>query len=262
NNRDEMFLLSQDLDVLEEMIKDFGDVGLITIDPITAYMGGGKHFDSHKATDVRSQLSPLKVLAEKYKVCFSALTHPAKNASQHALDHFIGSAAFIHAARIGHICVPEMEDDPDKGKRATGRFLFTNPANNPAGVQPTLAYRILTGVEVGADSVTGKPVVTTIIQWEGEVALSADEALAATRSTKANHGTAKDFLSVILANGPALRNLITERGAERGFSYEQLYRAKTQLKVRAFRKPGEGKHSPWWWALPQDVPPDPGEDSE
>jgi hypothetical protein len=42
NDRDEMFLLSEDLGILEEMIKDFGDVGLITIDPITAYMGGGK----------------------------------------------------------------------------------------------------------------------------------------------------------------------------------------------------------------------------
>src|SRR5215472_17247084 len=262
NNRDEMFLLSEHLDILEEMIRDFGDVGLVTIDPITAYMGGGKNFDSHRATDVRSQLSPLKKLAEKTSVCFSALTHPAKNASQRALDHFIGSAAFIHAARIGHICVPEMEDDPNKGKRATGRYLFTNPANNPAGQQPTLAYRILAGIDVGFDAATGKPVITTVIQWEGEVALSADEALAATKATKANHGTAKDFLSVILANGPALRNLIVERGAERDFSLDQLKRAKRALGIKAFRKPGEGKHSPWWWALPTDVPPDAEEEED
>jgi len=60
NNRDEMFLIGEHLDILEEMIRDFGDVGLVTIDPITAYMGSGKGFDSHRATDVRSQLSPLK----------------------------------------------------------------------------------------------------------------------------------------------------------------------------------------------------------
>jgi hypothetical protein len=42
------------------MIRDFGKAGLVTIDPITAYMGSGKGFDSHRATDVRSQLSPLK----------------------------------------------------------------------------------------------------------------------------------------------------------------------------------------------------------
>jgi len=53
-----------------------------------------------------------------------------------------------------------------------------------------------------------------------------------------------------------------ERGAERGFSRDQLRRAKDQLKIRAFRKPGEGKHSPWWWALSQDVPADAEEDPD
>jgi hypothetical protein len=67
---------------------------------------------------------------------------------------------------------------------------------------------------------------------------------------------------VILANGPALRNLIVERGAERDFSLDQLKRAKRTLGIKAFRKPGEGKHSPWWWALPRDVPPDAEQEEE
>jgi DNA polymerase len=251
NNRDEMFLLSEHLDILEEMIRDFGDVGLVTIDPITAYMGGGKNFDSHRATDVRSQLSPLKKLAEKTGVCFSALTHPAKNASSRALDHFMGSAAFIHTARVGHICVPEVIDDPNGGKRETGRYLFTNAANNIAAKQPTLAYKIDV-VDVGYDP-NGNIVKAPVIRWEGEVALNADEALAATRATKANHGTAQDFLSAILANGPARVTLIVERGAERGFSRDQLHRAKRALGVKAFKPRGE-KDAPWLWALPQDVP--------
>jgi AAA domain len=81
NNRDEWFLLAEDLEVLGQMIKDYGNVGLVMIDPITAYMGGGKHFDSHRATDVRAQLNPLRDLAEQTDVAFSALTHPPKNAS-------------------------------------------------------------------------------------------------------------------------------------------------------------------------------------
>jgi len=251
NNRDEMFLIGEHLDILEEMIRDFGDVGLVTIDPITAYMGSGKGFDSHRATDVRSQLSPLKRLAEKTGVCFSALTHPAKNASNRALDHFMGSAAFIHTARIGHICVPEMQDHESGGKRETGRYLYTNAANNIAAKQPTLAYKIEV-IEVGYDP-NGKMVTAPVIRWEGEVALNADEALAATRSSKANRGTAQDFLSAILANGPARVTLIVERGAERGFSRDQLHRAKRALGVKAFKPRGE-KHAPWLWALPQDVP--------
>src|SRR5262249_52675594 len=92
-----------------------------------------------------------------------------------------------------------------------------------------------------------------VVRWEGEVALTAEEALAATKSTKASRGTAQDFLSTILANGPARQTLITERGAERGFSVPQLRRAKAALGVKAFKKRGE-KDAPWLWALPQDVP--------
>jgi hypothetical protein len=239
NNRDEMFLISEHLDQLEEMIRDFGNVGLVTLDPITAYMGSGKGFDSHRATDVRSQLSPLKKLAERTGVCFSALTHPAKNASSRALDHFMGSAAFIHAARIGHICVPEMQDHESGGKRESGRYLFTNAANNIAAKQPTLAYKIDV-VEVGCDG-NGKTIAAPVIRWEGEVAIDADEALAATKSTKASRGTAQDFLSAILANGPARQTLIVERGAERGFSDDQLHRTKRALGIKAS---SGGRHTP------------------
>jgi DNA polymerase bacteriophage-type len=143
NNRDEMFLLSEDLDKLEQAIIDVGDVRLVAIDPITAFMGSGKHFDSHRATDVRSQLGPLGLLAEKLNVAFSTVTHPPKNASQRAIDHFIGSQAYIAVARIGHICIDEMEDGDNGPRRPTGRLLFANPKNNFSALVPTLAYRAL-----------------------------------------------------------------------------------------------------------------------
>jgi hypothetical protein len=122
NGKEELFLLGEDLAALEQLIRDWGDVGLVTIDPITAFMGHAKHFDSHRATDVRSQLSPLKVLAEHTGVAISAVTHPPKNVGQRALDHFIGSQAFISAARLGHLCIEEMQDDAEGGgKQSSGR---------------------------------------------------------------------------------------------------------------------------------------------
>jgi hypothetical protein len=249
NNRDELFLLAEDLDKLEQVIRDFGNIGLITIDPITAYMGGNKHFDSHRATDVRSQLSPLKQLAERTGVAFSAVTHPPKNASQRAIDHFIGSQAFIAAARIGHACVPEMESDPAGNKRGTGRLLFTNPKPLVAK-QATLAYRIGV-VEVGYDP-DGTIITAPVIRWEGEVNITADEALAATRTTKGSRGSAQDFLLTILTNGPVLQSRVLDRGKECGFSYDQLKRGKGALGVKSIKTGGSG--DPWLWALPEDVP--------
>jgi hypothetical protein len=51
-----------------------------------------------------------------------------------------------------------------------------------------------------------------------------------------------------------LQTLIIERGAEHGFSYDQLKRAKRSLGARAFKKREAGLNSPWLWALPQHAP--------
>jgi hypothetical protein len=254
NDRDEMFLLSEDLDKLERLIRYYGDVGLVTIDPITAYMGHGKHFDSHRATDVRSQLSPLKQLAESTDVAFSAVTHPPKNASARALDHFIGSQAFIAAARIGHLCVEEMGKDDDGSKHPTGRRFFTNPKINIAARQSTLIYCIDI-VQTGFDE-DGTPIEAPVVRWEGETDITAEQALAAAKPTKARKSLGvQEFLSDILISGPVLRNTIVVRGMERGFSLDQLKRAKRALSVEAFRKKGL-KSGPSYWAFPQDVPPE------
>jgi hypothetical protein len=250
NDRDEMFLLGEDLVTLEQMIRDFGDVGLVTIDPITAFMGHAKHFDSHRATDVRSQLSPLKKLAESTGVAFSAITHPPKNASPRALDHFIGSQAYIAAARIGHLCVAEMEDGENGGKRPTGRRFFTNPKINIEARQPTLIYRIAV-VEIGFDE--GVVIKAPVVRWEGESNITAEEALSASKPTKGHSLNAKDFLLDILTGGPVLQTTVVERGAGRGFSYMQLWRAKDALGAVDFREKGV-QSGPSYWALPQDVP--------
>jgi hypothetical protein len=55
--------------------------------------------------------------------------------------------------------------------------------------------------------------------------------------------------------------MVQERGAERGFSYDQLRRAKHATGVKAFKRRGANLDSPWMWALPQHVPPDVEEES-
>jgi AAA domain-containing protein len=256
NNREEMFLISEDLDKLEQMIRDFGDVGLVCIDPITAYMGHNKHFDSHRTTDVRSQLSPLKKLAERANIAFSAVTHPPKNASPRALDHFIGSQAFIAAARLGHLCVAEMEDNPLGGKLATDRRFYTSPKINIDARQPTLIYQIEV-VDVGFDEDAGKVIRAPVVRWEGESSITAEEALAASKPTKGSRApTAPEFLTDFLAGGPQLQTAVVERGTERGFSLDQLKRAKNKMGVVSFRE-GFGESGNWLWALPQHAPNQP-----
>ena len=242
------FLLAEDLDILEQVIHDVGDVGLVTVDPITAFMGG--RLDSHKVTDVRSQLGPLADLAERLDVAISAITHPAKNAGPRAIDHFIGSQAFIAAARMGHLCVAEVEENEHGQRQPTGRKLFANPKNNR---MPTIAYRIK-AVDLGKD-LAGKEIETSCVVWEEPVAMTADEALAAAAPVKQRDQTSGPvvFLLDILANGPVPVKVIEERAAARGFSKDQLKRAKVKMCFVAFKEEGKIDGS-WFWALPQHAP--------
>jgi putative DNA primase/helicase len=244
------FLLAEDLVKLEQAVARIGNVGLICIDPITAYMGGKT--DSHKATEVRSQLGPLKDFSERTNVAVSAITHPAKNASARAIDHFIGSQAFIAAARVGHACFEEFETDEETGeKTSTGRILYTNVKYSAHRKMPTLAYKIETAY------INPEPfldIETSRIVWEKEaVNISADQAVAAARSiakAKAKEEKASsevvDFLRGMLdANGGWCKQTeIAAQAKALGFSDKELRTARKYLTVVSKK---DGFDGPWMW---------------
>jgi hypothetical protein len=228
------------------MIVKIGDVRLITIDPITAYMGG--KLDSHRATDVRGQLGPLADLAERTDVALSAITHPPKQTSQRAIDHFIGSQAFIAAARIGHMTIEEVIEDEHGNRVPTGRGLFTNPKNNVSPKMSTLAYRI-------SEKQIADGIKAACVTWEEIIDITADQAIAAAAPTKerGQQSNVIIFLLDILMNGPVPAKLIEERAAARKFSKDQLDRAKKKIGIVSFKETGKFDGL-WLWALPQQAP--------
>jgi DNA polymerase len=243
DNKERMFLLSEDLEELERTIVKTGDVRLITIDPITAYMGG--KLDSHRATDVRDQLGPLADLAERMDVALSAITHPPKHATQRAIDHFIGSQAFIAAARIGHMTIEEVSEDKYGNRVPTGRGLFTNAKNNVNRKMSTWAYRI-------SEKQVASGIKAAYVTWEEIIDITADQAIAAATPTKerGQQSNVIIFLLDILMNGPVPAKLIEERAAARNFSKDQLDRAKKKMRIAAFKETGKFDGQ-WLWALPQ-----------
>src|SRR5712664_1140227 len=69
-----MFNLVSDLELLRQKIAEVGNVVLIFIDPVSAYMGVGK-VDSYRTTDVRGVLGPLKELAEEMMAAIIGIMH-------------------------------------------------------------------------------------------------------------------------------------------------------------------------------------------
>jgi putative DNA primase/helicase len=219
NEREELFLLSEDLDKLEQAVNDLGDVRLVAIDPITAFMGA-------------------------------------------AMDSFIGSQAFIAAARVGHYCASELGSEDERGhRRPTGRVLFATPKASHSAAMPTLAYRI-EEVRIGWDAERGQDITAPRVVWEGEpVDITADEAIASNKMTlgdgrKPRAAAVREFLRGLLAGGPVLYKAVVERGAARGFSVDQLKHARRAIGAVAFKRRGENISSPWLWSLLEHMPAD------
>jgi len=244
------FLIGSDLDLLRERISQIGDVVLVTIDPITAYMGG--KIDSHKATDVRDQLGPLSAFAEEMNVCVSAITHPAKAANQTAINSFIGSQAFIAACRVGHLCAPEMGEDGDANPTLTGQVLYTHVKHNLSKRQDTLGYRIKIVDVMTRDGLSETPMVV----WYKDVAdLTGDQAIAAAAGGGGNdrQKQQRDLqarLSKLLFNRSLPAKEVEEEVKAWGFTHDQLRTARQKLGIVAKKVVGEGqKDGPWMWSI-------------
>ena len=68
--------------MLRRKIDEIGDVALVLIDPISAYLGVGK-VDSYRTTDVRAVLGPVVDLAAELKLAIIGIMHFNKKARRH-----------------------------------------------------------------------------------------------------------------------------------------------------------------------------------
>jgi hypothetical protein len=90
------------------------------------------------------------------------------------------------------------------------------------------------------------------IVWDDEpVDLTADEARVDNTPTpgsafgdgrKARAAPVREFLCDVLKVGLALQKIVVERGAEKGFSLQQLGRARKTIGAVAFKRRGEGPY--------------------
>ena len=131
-----MFSLLRDVDVLDDVIRRLGDVAMVVIDPLSSYLGAAQ-IDSHSNVDVRGALAPVAALAERRNVAVPGVTHLAKAEGARALLRFMGSLAFIAAARAVYLVTEEIVEGHDMGRK-----LVLPVKNNLAAPQPGLAYRV------------------------------------------------------------------------------------------------------------------------
>ena len=248
-----MFSLVTDLPKLRKKIEEIGNVALVVIDPLSAYLGRTKQVDTFRTTDVRNVLAPFTNLAAELDVAIIAIMHFNKKVDvTNVLLRVSDSAAFTAAAR--HL-YGVIDDRPNKRK------LFVRGKNNVAAYdQKTLAYRF--GLQMVGHDAKGEEIWAPHIIWEPEpVDVTPSEAMQGGEigrpSTERNK--AKDFLRKQLAYGPKLYKDVLAAAFAEGIAKATLYRAKDDLQIVTIQNPQTKLYR---WCLPGQTtqPPPEGDD--
>jgi putative DNA primase/helicase len=243
-DKDRMFSLITDLELLRQKIVEIGNVRTIQIDPVSAYFGIGK-MDSYRTPDVRAVLGPVTELARELKVLILGIMHFNKKTDvTNVLLRISDSLAFGATSRHVYAVVNDTEH---------GRKLFVKGKNNLAPAdQKALAYSFGTR-QVGTDAKSGELIWAPHIVWQPEhIDVTATEAMQAAAECKspAARDTAKSFLEEMLSNGPVTKAEIEEAAEANGIAARTLHRAKAQLKVQAVKDgPMKDGQRTWRWHL-------------
>jgi|SRR5579862_378151 len=233
------FDLVSDVAALDAAVCELGDVALIVIDPVTAYMGRPGKLDSYRATDVRAVFEPLQDMAARCGAAVIAINHLTKGGSAEALMRFLGSVGMVASSRAAYLVVRDKEH--------AERRLFLPAKNNLGDDHTGFAFHLVqksTGYE--------KPPYAVAIEWEPEkVTVTADEALAAdvgdTDGRKSESAeTAKKLIIEMLRDGPRPAIEFERRARDLAISEKSMRTARKALGVLT-SKQGKGG---WEWFMP------------
>ena len=247
NGTPRMFNLATDLPMLRTKIEEIGDVVMVIIDPVSAYLGVGK-VNNSSTTDVRAVLAPLTKLAEEKKISVIGIMHFNKKADvTNAMLRIADSLAYVAAARHVYVVVDDVENDKAR--------LFVKAKNNLAPDKHALRFGVGTR-HVGNDPDTNAEIWAPHVIWDSEhVEVTATEAMEAAESggssARARRKEAEEFLRLRLASEPVPTKEIEEEAKAHGISVTgALRRARTELGVRVFKQPGK-LDSAWFWEMPK-----------
>ena len=232
NKENQQFNLSTDISALEKLLLTLGDVAAIFIEPISAYLGD---IDDHKNGQVRSVLSPLAKLAEKYQVAIICISHHNKSGSPEALLRVLGSIGFVAAARAAFAVI---KDPNDENKRYL-LPLKNNIGNDKSG----LAFFI-------EPFLVDDTIETSKIKWTGEeITVTADEILRlhSNPPTETARDKAKEIMKAFLSTGEKDAAEVIRIIKAAGHSMRTIERAKADIGVISEKN---GFKEGWLWRLP------------
>jgi putative DNA primase/helicase len=246
DGKERTFNLVTDLPELRKTVERIGNVVLVIIDPMSAYVGVGK-VNTSSTTDVRGFLTPLTQMAAELEIAVIGIMHFNKKADvTSAMLRIADSLAYVAAARHVYVVV----EDP----HVEGRRLFVKAKNNLAPDKAALPYVIGVNPKVGHDKATGTVIAAPYVIWGSElVTVTANEAMQAAAGGGGSatlKREAIEFLRERLAGGRVKTADIEEEAEAHGITKSTLKRARKELGVRPWRN--KGLQGDWYLELPPE----------
>ena len=206
------FELKRDVQAIEEIVKDVGNVPLVIIDPFNAYLGSSELNDMGQ---MRGVLTPYSELARKHRLCLMFIHHFNKGTGK-ASSRMAGSGALRAAART----VYHIDRDPS----VEDRRIIVSDKNNLGNDRTAFACNIkLREMKDGT--------AATYLEWEKEAFnKSSDDVMLESRDGPAIK-VAKDLLRAILEQGPVSYSDIWDEAQKCGIKRTTLSDAKEALGV-------------------------------
>lgn len=236
---------AQDMSLLLDRITAIGDVGMVMIDPLVSAVTG----DSHKNSEVRRSLQPLVDLAMVTRAACLGITHFNKgSAGKDPVERVVGSIAFGALARVVMAATKVSEE------QGGGRILVrakSNIGTDHGGFK----YELRQG------ELSGHPDITAswaewgaAVQGEARELLDAAE-VAADPEERGAREEAKDFLRVLLADGPVPAKEVKRQADENGHCWRTINTAKKDIGIVTEKIGGHFAKSTqqWVWKLPNDL---------
>jgi len=195
---------------LHKVCDDLGDVELITVDPISAYMPAG--VNSWKGQDVRLALEPIRQLAADRRIAVVLIQHINRRSDGDPLSRIADSQGIPQLARSVMIWGPDPADpDGDRGRKKVLTRVKGNLAPND-GISATFT--------IVERDVTGGIRAPALAQGE-DTHVTADDVIA-DQETRSARDEACDWLLATLVDGPGRLQGLASEGARRRHRREDV----------------------------------------
>lgn len=217
-------------------------VKLVVIDPLSAVLGEGKNYDSHRESDVRRALAPITAAADRAGFALVAIMHLRKQKDvDDPMNSILGSIATAAAARsILMFNAPGKDSTMQESDR-----ILVHVKSNLGELQPSRHLRLhTTAVVVKSLRVKTSFIRDLGIAWEGA------EHTEIVHKSGSKLEEAVAFLLDRLAEGKCEAREVQGDAAFNGISDITLRRARKKLRVRVHNAKGPKTRA--FWSLPQN----------